>query len=230
MRNLVILMIVMAIVTAGGTVYAAESTSAPNVTTVPYTTVVTVATMIPEEPEAPVEQTWAEWLIDTVVDNLFLIVSSLALVASSIVAWLNKHKLFPALAEFFKKALALLLGQKDELTKWSDEVKKALEDGEKRMANATEEQKVAMKEYTAMLDTALHKIDGLSEALAADAKAREIVIQSLNDQEDVLHTIVQSSDMAKFKKTDAEEKHLAHLAAIKDLREGKKPEEGGEDT
>lgn len=232
MRKLVILMIVMAIVTVGGTVYAAESTSAPTVTTVPYTTVgiTTVATMITEDPQAPVEQTWAEWLIETVVDNLFLIVSSLALVASSIVAWLNKHKMFPALAEFFKKALALLLGQKDELTKWSDEVKKALEDGEKRMANATEEQKVAMKEYTAMLDTALQKINGLAEALAEDAKARDIVIQSLNDQEDVLHTIVQSSDMAKFKKTDAEEKHLAHIAAIKDLRAGKKPEEGGEDA
>ena len=78
--------------------------------------------------------------------------------------------------------------------------------------------------------TALQKIDGLAEALAADAKAREIVIQSLNDQEDMLHTIVQSSDIAQFKKTDAEKKHLAHLAAIKELRAGKKPEEGGEDA
>ncbi len=226
MKKLVILIAIILLVTMSFTVYA-EETDTSDISTIDITEEVVATDAITEEisipvTEAPVPdvneeaqpESLGKWLWDTAIDNGMTIFSGLALAASAVLLWLHKKKLFP----FIKTAITAIVKavQNNEIS--LDDWKKKLSERLEEIVKEYEEEKTALERE--LVDTrkdlkeALDKVDKIVLLVNKEAV---LLLESVNAQEDTLNTIVQSSNMAQWKKDEVGAKHAAHVAAVSDM-------------
>lgn len=233
MKKLVCVLIVLMILCMGVTAYAEEA--APD--TVITTEAVTSAPITAEEDLNEKEpMNLGKWLWDTVTTYALEILATLSLTATAVGVLLNKKQLFPKIANFMKVVGEFLSGQKDELSVWKEKSETVLKEYREATEKALEESRKELQRYSDIVTDVLLTVQRLTEEVVQNGKVNEVVLQCLNDQEETLNTIVQSSTMAQWKKDIEGQRHAAHTAAIADMLSSKKTtddiksDEGGEAT
>lgn len=217
---------------------APSITEAPVVTEAPSTEIVEdPPTMPPEEPTDGIVP-FGKWLWDTITDYALEIIATLSLTATAIGVELNKKQLFPKIASFMSNVGEFLSGQKNTLTDWKKESEKTMREWKEKsetelkeyraiIDQALTDSKEKMEQYSGMVLDALNTVNGLADEVGKSGKVNEVLLQCLNDQEETLNTIVQSSTMAQWKKDIEGQRHAAHLAAMSDFKKAEETTESG---
>ena len=231
MKKIVCVLIVLMILCMGVVAYAEEAVPDTVITTEAVTLAPITAAEDLNEKEP---MNLGKWLWDTVTTYALEILATLSLTATAVGVLLNKKQLFPKIANFMKVVGEFLSGQKDELSMWKEKSETVLKEYREATEKALEESRKELQRYSEIVTDVLLTVKGLAEEVIRNGKTNEIVLQCLNDQEDTLNTIVQSSTMAQWKKDIEGQRHAAHTAAIADMLSAKDDTEdtteGGEST
>lgn len=231
MKKIVCVLIVLMILCMGVVAYAEEAVPDTVITTEAVTLAPITAAEDLNEKEP---MNLGKWLWDTVTTYALEILATLSLTATAAGVLLNKKQLFPKIANFMKVVGEFLSGQKDELSVWKEKSETVLKEYREATEKALEESRKELQRYSDIVTDVLLTVKGLAEEVIRNGQTNEIVLQCLNDQEDTLNTIVQSSTMAQWKKDIEGQRHAAHTAAIADMLSAKDDTEdtteGGEST
>lgn len=234
MKKLVILIVILSITCLGISSYAAETEatittdyiSSATVTEeitvteeVPITTAVTDTSAVSTADNLPL----GEWLWQTAKKFALEIIAIVILILSTILAWTTKYNLFPFVRSVLEKIIGYLQGSEKSFDNWKKQADKEIKEYREATDAKLAQQQKELAEYREQIAEALKRVSTIADVVAKEGK---LIITCLNDQEDTLNTIVQSSSLAQWKKDEAGAKHAAHVAALADLRGD--PNEGGE--
>lgn len=228
MKKLVFILIVALLLCMGITTYAEESMPDTVFTSAPITEAIVTDGDMPTDNNQT--QNFGVWLWNTITSYALEILATLSLIATAIGVGLNKHQLFPKIANFMKNVAEFITGQKDDLTQWKKKSEAELKEYRKVMEMALAESKEQLKQYAHIVTQVLETEKKLTEEVVQGRQVNAVLLQCLNDQEETLNTIVQSSTLAQWKKDVAGQKHAEHVAAITALQKKETTAEDGETT
>lgn len=234
MKKLVCILIVLMILCMGVSAYAEEAAPDTAITTEAVTTApITEADAANEDSNTNP----GVWLWNLAMRYRVEIISGITLALSTLVAIIFKKKIKPTLEEWCKNATEFILGAEKNRTEGDKQNQEVIKEYREEMDRMRREHQEENAQNAKIVTDVLLTVKALTEEVIQNGKVNEVVLQCLNDQEDTLNTIVQSSTMAQWKKDIEGQRHAAHTAAIADMLSAKdKPnetneaEEGGEST
>ncbi len=242
MKKLVFILIIALLLCMGVTAYAEESAPDTVFTSAAITTdYITEQESTDEgvmDSELPTDiateedsQNLGEWLLGVCQKYATEIIAGITLIAATVSSVIIKKFLKPTIDAWIEKVTKFLSDSEENREQDKKEndalLKKYREEDEKERADLKEKLKQNADSVAQLHET----VKGLFEKVVQGGQVNAVLLQCLNDQEETLNTIVQSSTMAQWKKDIAGQRHAAHTAAIADMLSAKnKPTDDPEFT
>lgn len=226
MKKILCILIGIMILCMGVTAYAEE--------TAPDTAITTEAVSDNTTPGEAVTVNLGEWTWSMVGRYRVEIITAIGTILTTMAYIIWNKKVKPTVANLAEKTESFISGAEED-RKVSQKTNEAqIQEWREETAKMRKEQQEELKEYK---DTCLEfyaLVQSFADKVEENSRVNEVVLECLNDQEETLNTIVQSSTMAQWKKDIDGQRHAAHVAAISDKLKalksiGNEATEGSED-